>query len=266
MGQKQTSRRKKEKGYIFLIWSSSQVEKKAMLQGIQKDLLKNNFIIENRYIALNYGRDAQKFFTKTETSELLFWWEECSLLQGIPKSVLENIYKGKDVIISISSSQIEKISTIFERETSVIVVEIVSDETTLKIRYSSTAEETEQYLKQVYQNYMKLSQNIESSVSKHVRVYHNGLLENGKKNLKKELLTIRQELIDSKGRFIIDKPYIPYKRISTFHENYCFMNPLKCCNYDQRTEICILCHLTKKEKEKVKINLRQMERIKSRWT
>ena len=234
------------------------------MKGIEKDLLKKNIILENRYIALNYGRDAQRFYTKSESSELLYWWEESSLLQGIPKSVLEHIYQGEDVIISVCSSKIEKIQKVFEKETYIIVIELTADETTLKMKFSSNPDDSEIYLKERYKNYLDIGKNMELKIPKLVRVYHNGSIENGKKNLKNDLLMIREEFYDSNGKFEIKKPYQSTRRISTNHENYCFMNPLKCCEYDRRTEICNICHLTKKEKEKVKLNLKNLENEKIR--
>ena len=123
MGQKQAKLPKKiEKGFIFLICCSPEgkcdkMKKKKIIKGIEKDMKRNNFVFEDFYTSLNYGKDAQEFYTKTENREIIFWFEENSLLKGVKKSILENIEKGKDVILTGDCSNMSEIQEFLYQET-----------------------------------------------------------------------------------------------------------------------------------------------------
>jgi ribose 1,5-bisphosphokinase PhnN len=224
-----------------------------LLNGIEKDLKKKNFIVENRFISLNYGKDAQNFFTKTENGEIIYWWEEKSLFHGFPKTLIENINKGIDVIITVNSSSIRKIQKKFEKETMVVVVEITCDESTLKMLLSNNAEDSELYLQTRMKQYMEYSRSIELTVPRLIRVYHNGSIEKGKKELREDILSTRQEMLLFNERIPFSKKSLLLQKKSTNHKNYCFMDYSTCCHYNEN-EVCKTCHLSFEEKQKVKLS------------
>ena len=77
-------------------------------------------------------------------------------------------------------------------------------------------------------------------------------IELEKEGLIDDIFTKRDDIISSIGRTkMIEKSKL-YEKLPTRHQDYCFMNPtFSCCKYNT-TELCVQCHLTKKEKEKVK--------------
>jgi ribose 1,5-bisphosphokinase PhnN len=224
-----------------------------MLSGIEKDLNKKNFVVEKRFISLNYGKDAQNFFSKTENGEIIYWWEEKSLLHGFPKSLIENINKGIDVVVTVNSSSIRKIQKKFEKETMVVVVEITGDETTLKMMFSSTSDDSELYLQTRMKQYMEYSRSIELTVPRLIRVYYNGSIEKGKKELSEDILSTRQEMLLFNERIPFSKKSLILQKKSTNHKNYCFMNHSMCCKYNEN-EVCKTCHLSIEEKKKIKLS------------
>jgi guanylate kinase len=93
------------------------------------------------------------------------------LFHGYPKSLIENINKVIDVIVTVNSSNIRKIQKKFEKET-MVVVEITCDESTLKMRLFNNAEDSELYLQTRMKQYMEYSRSIELTVPRLIRVYH----------------------------------------------------------------------------------------------
>eukprot|EP01080_Neovahlkampfia_damariscottae_P009963 gene9963-2282_t len=245
MGQKHSNLKnsnKIEKGFIFLIRCSNENSKiqkyqKSLLKGIQKDLMHYNFIFEELFLSLNYGIEAQQFYTKTEKREILFWFEDNSLLKGIKKSILENIESGKDVILNVNSDSVNEIQEYFSQETIVFVVELKSNDTIQILKTKSNWKDTETLLngkKNEYEAFKKKTDALSKSNSK----LKKETLKEEKEKLIDDILTRRDDVITSIGRTKNIEKSILFDKITTIHSNYCFKNPkMKCCEYNT-TELC----------------------------